>query len=207
MPLEINFTVFFHHYYLNDSETFHIFPISLTLQPLIFKQHQISDFRTFFQHLKRRVYLFNTKTLFKPHQISYVTAQKSTLSSKPARLSPNTTDFRQTERQVKIGVYLELGHRGHSIPSGGKLSSKLEANKAALHKLINQQRQINTDKHRGHFCPFQSFIGVENNAVSNLWTLWDINITNKYKTSLLIIRIGCMLSHRNSQIELWWEPC
>lgn len=85
--------------------------------------------------------------------------------------------FRQTERQVKIGVYLELGHRGHSIPSGGKLSSKLEANKAAPHKLINQQRQINSDKHRGHFCPFQSFMGVENNAVSNLWTLWDINIT------------------------------
>lgn len=76
--------------------------------------------------------------------------------------------FRQTERQVKIGVYLELGHRGHSIPSGGKLSSKLEANKAAPHKLINQQRQINSDKHRGHFCPFQSFMGVENNAVSNL---------------------------------------
>lgn len=81
---------------------------------------------------------------------------------------PNSTDFRQTERQVKIGVYLELGHRGHSIPSGGKLSSKLEANKAAPHKLINQQRQINSDKHRGHFCPFQSFMGVENNVVSNL---------------------------------------
>lgn len=90
---------------------------------------------------------------------------------------PNSTDFRQTERQVKIGVYLELGHRGHSIPSGGKLSSKLEANKAAPHKLINQQRQINCDKHRGHFCPFQFFMGVENNVVSNLWTLWDINIT------------------------------
>lgn len=81
---------------------------------------------------------------------------------------PVTADFPQTERQVKIGVYLELGRRGHSIPSGGKLSSKLEANKAARHKLINQQRQINSDKHRGHFCPFHSFMGVENGAVSNL---------------------------------------
>lgn len=63
---------------------------------------------------------------------------------------PNSSDFRQSERQVKIGVYLELERRGHSIPSGGKLSSKLEANKAAPHKLINQQRQINSDKHTGH---------------------------------------------------------
>lgn len=91
---------------------------------------------------------------------------------------PNSTVFRQTQRQVKIGVYFfELGHRGHSIPSGGKLSGKLQANKVAAHKLINQQRQINSDKHRGHFCPFQCFMGEENNVVSNLRTLRDINIT------------------------------
>lgn len=59
---------------------------------------------------------------------------------------------------MKIGVYLELERRGRSIPGGGKLSSELEANAAAVppHKLINQQRQINSDKHAGHFWPFGS---------------------------------------------------
>lgn len=67
---------------------------------------------------------------------------------------------------MKIGVYLELERRGRSIPGGGKLSSELEANTAAAvaaavppHKLINQQRQINSDKHAGHFWPFRSYTG------------------------------------------------
>lgn len=62
---------------------------------------------------------------------------------------------------MKIGVYLELQRRGRSIPGGGKLSSELEANTAAVppHKLINQQRQINSDKHAGHFWPFRSYTG------------------------------------------------
>lgn len=33
---------------------------------------------------------------------------------------------------MKIGVYLELERRGRSIPGGGKLSSELEANTAAV---------------------------------------------------------------------------
>lgn len=70
---------------------------------------------------------------------------------------------------MKIGVYLELERQGPSIPDGGKLSSELEANTAAAavvaaavvppHKLINQQRQINSDKHAGHFWPFRSSTG------------------------------------------------
>lgn len=78
---------------------------------------------------------------------------------------PNGTDDTQTERPVEIGVYLELGHRGLSIPTGGELSSKLEANKVAAHQLVNQQRQINSDKHGGHLCPSQPFMGEENNGV------------------------------------------
>lgn len=108
-------------------------------------------------------FLHEGRSFFFEKTINLNTAHRCTEMKFP----PATADFPQMARQVKIGVYLELGCRGHSIPSGGKLSSKLEANKAAQHELINQQRQINSDKHRGQFCPFHSFTGVEN-SVSDL---------------------------------------
>lgn len=129
---------------------------------------------------------------------------------------------------MKIGVYLELEQRGRSIPGGGKLSSELEANTAAAaaavaaavvppHKLINQQRQINSDKHAGHFWPFRSYTGGRG------WRDGDgrgqfgeqsMNYTrrkylkNKYGAlcanagGLFCGWIGCLLSPRSSQIEL-----
>lgn len=140
------------------------------------------------------------------HQLHHSTERHGFLGPWEA-FPPSSSGFIPTERQVKIGVYLELRHGGHSIPSGGKLSSKLEANKAALHRLINQQRQINSDKHWGYFRPFQSFMGVENNVVSNLWTPRDANITQATIRPLRMVRIGCRLPPRNSQISLWWEAC